>query len=251
MRAPWHVLWGSGRGALASLAPQTRIVCAVSTVAVCLIAPAATGPGVAIIAVVLGAWLALCRPPAAILRATTALGIVFLGPVLLLTLVLQGRAATPDWEAAASAPWAVFVRGLATMMVTVAAASTLSASELRQGMVRLPVPKIATLIVLQVVQQTSTLLSETRRMAAALAVRGGSSAIRTALRMLRSLPGVWLPRVMSRADRVAAVMELRGFVEVDLEEMGGVATRRRDVFAVTAAALSVVGAAALRMWGVP
>jgi energy-coupling factor transporter transmembrane protein EcfT len=249
MRAPWHVLWGSGRGTLRALAPQTRIVCAAAAVAVCLTAPATSARGIAIIAAAVVTWLTLCRPPAAVVRTTCALGLVFLGPILLLTPLLRAQSTTPDWEAAASAPWAVFVRGLATMMVTVAAASTLNASELRQGMVRLPSPRIATLILLQVVQQTSTLLSETQRMAAALAVRGGSPAAGTALRMLRSLPRVWLPRVMSRADRVAAAMELRGFLEVELEAMGSVAAGRTDAFALAAAALAVAGSAALRLWG--
>lgn len=249
MRTPRHVLWGSGRGTLAALAPQTRIVCAAAAVAVCLTAPATSGRGVAAIAAAVVTWLALCRPPAAVVRATAALGLVFLGPVLLLTPLLRAQAAAPDWQGAASAPWAIFVRGLATMLVTVAAASTLSAGELRQGLVRLPVPRIATLVLLQVVQQTSTLLSETRRMAAALAVRGGAPAMRTALRTLRSLPRVWLPRVMSRADRVAAAMELRGFLEVELETMGAVTAGRLDAFAVAAAALAVAGAAALRLSG--
>ncbi len=249
MRTPWHVLWGSGRGTLKALAPQTRIVCAAAAVAVCLTAPAASVPGFAVIAAAVVAWLTLCRPPAAVVRATFVLGLVFLAPILLLTPLLLGQTATPDWEAAASAPVAVFVRGLATMLVTVAAASTLTAGELRQGMVRLPAPRIATLILLQVVQQISTLLSETRRMAAAMAVRGGSPAAATALRMLRSLPRVWLPRVMSRADRVAAAMELRGFLEVELEAMGSIAAGRLDAFAVAAAALAVAGAAALRLWG--
>jgi energy-coupling factor transporter transmembrane protein EcfT len=108
-----------------------------------------------------------------------------------------------------------------------------------------------TLILLQVVQQTATLLGETRRVATAVTVRGGRLGTAAGLRLLGSLPTVWMPRIVSRAERVAIAMELRGASEVELEALGAVSARRADALAVAAAALAVAGAVALRLWSGP
>ncbi len=248
MRAPWHLLLGSGRGPLTRLAPQTRIMCSGSVLAACLIMPATTAAGSAVLAVTVLGWLWVCGPPAATIRAVVMLGMVTIGPVFLLTPWLGTTPGEADvWPAAAAAPWAIFARGLACMLVTVAGASTLSATALRQGLVALPVPRILILIVLQVVQQTSMLIHETGRVAAAMAVRGGDLGTRAAARMLTTLPTTWLPRVMTRADRVADAMELRGPGDVELAAMGTARLTTADVAAVLAAAAVVVGAVALRL----
>lgn len=250
MRSPWHVLWGSGRGVLGRLAPQTRLVCAAAAVAACLVPQVTSLSGLSTVAAVLTLWLLLCRPPAAVLRRSLALGLVMLGPVLLLTPLLRAESPATGWGgAAAAAPWTILVRGLACILVTVAAASTLTPTGLRQGLVRLPVPRTASLILLQIVQQTAVLLGEARRVAAAVAVRGGTLTTASGLRLLGSLPTVWLPRIMGRAERVAAAMELRGAAEVELDAMGTVRPTRADAIAVTASVLVVACAAALRLWG--
>jgi energy-coupling factor transporter transmembrane protein EcfT len=251
MRTPWHVLWGSGNGVLRKLAPQTRLVCATAAVAACLVPSVISPPGLSAVAAVVILWLLLCRPPAAVVRSAMALGLVMLGPVLLLTPLIHARSSVAGWGAAAAAPWTVLARGLACMLVTVAAASTLTPTELRQGLVRLPVPRLVTLILLQVVQQTATLLGETRRVATAVTVRGGRLGTAAGLRLLGSLPTVWMPRIVSRAERVAIAMELRGAAEVELEALGAVSARRVDALAVVAAALVVSGAVALRLWSGP
>lgn len=250
MRAPWHVLLGSGRGPLTGLAPQTRITCSAAVLAACLIMPVTTAGGSAGLAVTVLGWLWVCGPPAATIRAVAILGVVMIGPVLLLTPWLGTTPAEADVRLpAATITWAIFVRGLACMLVTVAGASALSATALRQGLAALPVPRVLILIVLQVVQQTSTLIHETGRVAAALAVRGGDLGARAAARMLTTLPTTWLPRVMTRADRVADAMELRGLGDVELEAMGTVRATGADAAAVLAAAALVAGVIMLRLGG--
>jgi energy-coupling factor transporter transmembrane protein EcfT len=249
MRTTWHVVLGSGRGVVTGLAPQTRLVCAAAVLAVCLVAPVTTVPGLAAVIATVLAWLALCGPPAAPVRGALVLGLVLLSPVLLLTPLVRVETAGGGWVAAAAAPWSVFAHGLSGMLVTTTAATTLSASALRQGLVRLPVPKIVVLILLQVVQQTSTLLAETGRVAAAMAVRGGGLGANTVLGLLTSIPKVWLPRVITRADRVAAAMELRGIGGIELEAMGAVPSTVTDALAIGAALLVLASAALLRLWG--
>jgi energy-coupling factor transporter transmembrane protein EcfT len=247
VRTSWHLLWGSGRGSLARLAPQTRIACAAAVIGTCLLMPAATVAGLAAIVATVVVWLWLCRPPAAAVRDAALLGLALLSPILLLTPLIRAAAPEAGWTAAAASPWSVVVHGLAVILASVAAVSSVSPSALRQGLAKSPVPEIVALILLQIVQQTSTLLSETRRIAAATAVRGGTVPARTTLSLLISIPKVWLPRIIARADRVAAAMDLRGFGEVKLEALGAARLTPLDALAIAIATLALAAAAALRL----
>jgi energy-coupling factor transporter transmembrane protein EcfT len=116
-------------------------------------------------------------------------------------------------------------------------------------LVRLPVPRVVAAILLQIVHQTATLFYETRRVAAAMAVRGATGSLGTAWRVLVSLPQVWLPRVIGRAERVAAAMELRGFCDGEPHTFSEVETGVVDLVAVGLCLLAIVGAVAVRVWG--
>jgi energy-coupling factor transporter transmembrane protein EcfT len=247
VRTSWHLLWGSGRGSLARLAPQTRVACAAAAVGTCLLVPVATVAGLAAIAATVAAWLWLCRPPTAAVRDAALFGLALLSPVLLLMPMIRAAAPEEGWTAAAVSPWSVLVHGVAVILVSVAAASTVSQSALRQALAKGPVPEIVALILLQILQQTSTLLSETRRMEAATAVRGGAVPARTTLSLLISIPKVWLPRIIARADRLAAAMDVRGFDEVRLEALGAPRLTSLDALAIAVAALALAAAAALRL----
>jgi len=65
----------------------------------------------------------------------------------------------------------------------------------------------------QIVHQAASLFYETKRVASAMAVRGASGGGKAAWQVLWSLPRVWLPRIVDRADRVADAMELRGYCD--------------------------------------
>ena len=135
------------------------------------------------------------------------------------------------------------------MLVSVATVSCLSAAELREALVRLPVPSLVSSILVQIVHQTGILLYETQRVAAAMGVRGAVSGGRVAWRVLFSLPQVWLPRVIDRAERVSAAMELRGYCD------GRVAAEHRQRFGVGefatlgGAIAALVVAIGVRLWG--
>ena len=122
MRTSWHLLWGSGRGSLARLAPQTRIVCAAAVVGTCLLAPAATVDGLAATVATVALWLWLCRPPAAAVRDAALFGLAFLSPFLLLTPVIRAAAPEEGWTAAAASRWTTRTRPLTTPAPRVGAA---------------------------------------------------------------------------------------------------------------------------------
>ena len=245
MLAPGHDFWGCARGPVVRLAPQTRILSGVVLFSACLMAPARTVLGAAFVPAVALSWIGFCGVPKRAAKPMVYLGLaMFLPYFFLVPLLVGGQAAISEasaWARAFAAPWDVFLHGLAGMFIATATAATLSASDLREGLVSLPVPRVFTAILIQIVHQASELHFETRRAAAALAVRGATSGGRTALRVLTSLPRIWLPRIIGRADRVAAAMELRGYAESDLRILG-----RKAIGAVDGASIvAVLGALAL------
>ena len=221
MRAAWHEVWGCARGPVVRLAPPTRLVAGAGLFAACLIAPGATASGLAVIAGTTTLWVVTCRVPVRMVRSTVVLGLVlFLPYFLLVPLTSTGRGtgaaggATP-----VSVPLGIVSHGLAVMLVSLGVVASLSKSDLREALARLPVPRMVAAILLQIVHQTSTLFAETRRIGTAMAVRGATGGAGAAWRVLVSLPRVWLPRVADRAERVAAVMELRGFCDDELRPL--------------------------------
>jgi energy-coupling factor transporter transmembrane protein EcfT len=174
---------------------------------------------------------------------------MFLPYFLLVPILLKRATAAPPgtaWAKALAPPWDILLHGLAGVLVTVATVSTLTGSDLRSGLLALPLPRIVTAILVQIIHQTSVLLAETKRVAAAIAVRGASGRGRAALRALTSLPRVWFPRIMDRADRLGAAMEFRGYAEADLRIFGQRAAGAADAGVIALAAAVLALAAALR-----
>ena len=250
MLAPGLDYWGCARGLVSWLAPQTRIVAGVVLFSACLTAPVRTTPGASFISIVALSWVIACGMPGRATKSMIFLGLaMFLPYFVLAPLLVGGRAAMGNpsaWARAFSAPWDVFLHGLAGMFVATATAATLGASDLRKGLVSLPLPRVVASILIQIIHQASELQFETRRLAAALAVRGTTGGGRTALRVLTSLPRVWLPRIIGRADRVAAAMELRGYAESDLRIFGRTDIGAADVVSILAVLGALALAAALR-----
>ena len=216
----------------------------------CMVAPATTMLGVGTVVFSAVIWAGLCRPPFKVVRVSLSLGLVLFLPYFVLVPLIRAHSPSSGWLDALAAPWAVFLRGIVGMQVTISTATTLSASDLRRGMIGLPIPDVITAVLLQIVHQTHTLLSETRRISGAIAVRGGSAGLRTGLRLIVSLPRLWLPRIIHRAERVAAAMEMRGYCQHDLRAMGVVSGSCIDAIAVGFSVVALAGAIALRLWGV-
>jgi len=246
MRTSWHDIWGSARGPVMGLAPQTRLLSGATIFAACMVAPAATlqGPLIVIGATVM--WLIACRPPLKVVRGALVLGLVLFLPYFLLLPIIpvDPSPGIGRWWHAVAVPWGVLLRGLSGMLVSIGTVASLSASDLREGLLRLPVPRVVSAILLQIVHQAATLFYETRRVASAVAVRGASNARVTGWRVLSSLPRVWLPRIIVRAERVAAAMELRGYCDGDLRSFRqhrmGLADGAALVLAIGVLGLSVM-----------
>lgn len=249
MRSSWHDIWGSARGPAAALSPSVRITCGACVFASCLLAPARSPAGAAFILLAVALWEALVRPPARVARGALIFGLALFLPYFLLAPVIRAKATSAGWAESLLPPWAVFIRGMAVMQVSISTITALSASDLRRGLLGLPVPGVISAVLIQIVHQTAVLFYETRRIAAAISIRGGTSGFGTTVRLLGSLPRVWLPRILLRVERVAAAMEARGYAEFDLAWMDTKERRRRDIPALLLAALALAAAAVLRLRG--
>ncbi len=238
MRRSLHDVLGCGRGPLKALAPHTRLLAGTLVFAASMVAPAATAQGSLVVVGLVVAWLSACRPPLRVMRMTVLLGLVLFLPYVLLWPLLPASP-TEGWHSAAAILWAIVLRGLSGMLVTLGTIACLDGSDLREALARLPVPRLVSAILLQITHQTATLFHETKSVASAMAVRGASTAGMAAWHILRALPRVWLPRVVLRAERIASVMELRGYCDDHLCSFSKAKTRAADVVALLAAAAAL------------
>jgi cobalt/nickel transport system permease protein len=251
MRTFWHDTWGCGRGPIARLAPHIRLVAGAIMLAACMVAPTESLRGSVLAAAAALGWLCACWPPLKLVRIVLGLAVAALAPYFLLVAVISHASSPALGQRPFAMALGLFVRGIAGIVVSVATVSTLCATDLRVALARLPVPAVVSAILLQIIHQSATLLQETRRVSAALAVRGASTRGRAAWRLLVSLPQVWLPRVVQRADRVAAAMELRGFCEPRLSFDDRRKVGWPDLVAVAAVVGVLAFAFALRCWSRP
>jgi len=215
-----------------------------------MVSPVTTVPGA--ITVVTGTllWVAACRPPRKVAFTGAWFAFALFLPYFLLTPFIRSDPARlpHGWSHSLEVPWSVFARGVSGMLISLGTVTTLGLSELREGLLRLPIPRVVTAVLLQILHQTATLVDETEQVVAAMAVRGTSNGCRTAWRVLSSLPQVWLPRVLRRAESVAAVMELRGYSDAELRPLGRVPLRLSDGVALFLT-LSLLGLAVALRWG--
>jgi len=201
-----------------------------------ILVPAGAGWAALPVVVLSVAWLILAGLPLRYLAATLIIGLLLYTPlvvVLALPLVapllvdlIRSLFAAPAGaleavRAVLDAPimerigW-ILIKGVGSLLVSVATISTIGAADLYPAIGGLPLPVTARLILIQIVQQTGMLLNETGRIRTAVALRGGGRAGSGGGTLVRALPGTWLVRVAGRAERVASAMDVRGYVTAPL-----------------------------------
>jgi energy-coupling factor transporter transmembrane protein EcfT len=251
MRAPLSALGRPARSPVGRLAPPVRIGAVVLLFVALLVAPAARPDGAVLLAAVVLAWVAACRPPARFLGRTLLIGVVLFAPYLLLAPLVDPAPGDDRWFGT-HALWltgGVVLRGFGGLLLFSSAFATLDRADLREGLARLPLPPLAGAILVQIAHQTDCLLDESRRVTAAVAVRGASRGFATGVRVLASLPRVWIPRVAERAERVGSAMELRGYAGNERLLLRRTPAGLRGAVALGAGVAAVVAGAWLR-WGV-
>lgn len=210
-------LWGSGSGPARMLAPVARILAGLLLfVAVVWSQPDQTTDLILLLtAVLLGVYFS--GIPGRYIWSLLFYGVLIFGPIFLLApFIHPGPAFSASAELAAVSeslrtPWVIFSKGIAGLLVAAATVSVLPLSDLYDGLARLPLPRLVVIILVQVVHQAKLLFDQTGKMAQAIALRKGSSGVKTGLFILRTIPSIWLPRMLFKAERVAAAMDLRGY----------------------------------------
>ncbi|MFH1024746.1 MAG: energy-coupling factor transporter transmembrane component T [Planctomycetota bacterium] len=215
--------------------------CGVLLLAACMVAPTRRFPEILFIVFVTAGWTLLCAPPRkTLLHLTGYAGILFL-PIFLLA----------PWINAPSSPWTVpleiFLHGTICLFLSISTIASLDLSEAHDALSALPLPEALTSLLIQIVHQTATLETESRRMACAIKVRGAPSGGMLRMRLFSSLPTAWLLRIAHRAERVALAMTLRGLGANSFVSSG----KRLSAFDIlsTVAALILLGIALTLRWG--
>lgn len=204
--------WGGGCGRIRGVSPSARLVCAMLTFTSCSIVPLSDLRCVALLVFVLVGWTVWCGIPLRRLGAALCFaGCLFL-PLLLFAPLARLHAEAGSWSEAFRAPLVIALRGVSCVVVCAAAMAALELSELGQGLAGLPLPHAPVALIVQIAHQTTLLADESVRMAMALRLRGvPTSGAAVRLRCLFALPVLWLVRLLMRAERVSAAMDVRGF----------------------------------------
>lgn len=210
--------FGRGRGALKIPAPATRLLAWLLVTVACLLLRPSIWYELLTAAGLLIVWLVLTRPPRSGVLKLSALGLIFFVPFFIL-LPFTGRSEqlidlwgvitvrSDAWVA----PFNVLVRGIFCLLLGYGLISSVDKSELQQALVRFPLPRVLVMMVHQILHWLGPLAEETASIGRAVALRGGTRGVLTGLRLTRALPVAWLPRVLSRADRVSAAMQVRDY----------------------------------------
>jgi len=166
-------------------------------------------------------WTLWCRVPKRYLARVLLLAAGMFCPFLLLAPFTHYKTGI-SWLEAITIPLIIALRGTLCLVASMATYTTLDSTELGEALYNLPVPRIVSTLILQIVHQTAMLKNETFRMLAAYKLRGlTTSGFRMRTRCLCAFPVLWLIRLTMRAERVANAMELRGFT-------GPIHTRTED-----------------------
>lgn len=168
-------------------------------------------------------------------------------PLFLLTPWLEsaGPAHGNPWLDAAKIPLAMSLRGISCVFVCASTMAVLDLADFGAALGTLPIPRMIRQLLMQIAHQTAMLTNESQRISAAVRIRGLPLGLASKLRFLPAVPTIWLLRVMNRADRLAATMDLRGFEFIARSSPANISLI--DGFAVMTALL-VLGASILIRW---
>jgi len=202
--------WDGGSGPVRRLAPAARLLCGALLCAVCVAIPVRTLSAAALPILLPLVWARLCGMSRKRCLSALAFASALFLPMLLLALPLWAESRT--WPETLGVPLRIALRGTACLLVSAATSTALRLSEFGDALNALRLPTPAKSLLLQIALQTVLLTEEIRRTADAMKARGlTAAAAGIRLRVIRAWPQVWLLRLLEKAERVGAAMEVRGF----------------------------------------
>jgi energy-coupling factor transporter transmembrane protein EcfT len=194
------------------LAPSTRLLCGILVLVSCSASSLNNPLSRALFIVTVISWAVCCRLSRRRLMGILKWSLWFFLPLFCLFLFLLFRPGPGFRTDILHVSFALGLRAAASIIVCASTMEVLDLFELGEGLSGLPLPRVLVALILQIALQTALLTRESRRIAAALRLRGMQSAGITArMRCLFAMPVIWLLRLLLRAERVSAAMEVRGF----------------------------------------
>lgn len=206
--------WDGGSGPVRRLAPAARLLCGALLCTVCVALPAHPLRAAALPLLLTLGWTQLCGMGRKRFFSALAFASALFLPMLLLALPLRAESRT--WQEALGIPLRLMLRGTACLLISAATLSSLRLSEFGDALNGLRLPSPVKSLLLQIALQSVLLMEEIRRTADAMKVRGlTAAAAGIRLRVIHAWPQVWLLRLLDKAERVGAAMEVRGFGAAD------------------------------------
>lgn len=204
---------GTGTGPLRARSPQARLCVGGLLLLAILITPLSRPWGVMAVATIAATSVLVAGTPCRLLVRTSLVFAILYLP-LLVFLLLSGMITSDGIRLSVLGHPGpipeIALRSFAILIVSTAIVSTLTIADAVRGSSMLPIPRLVVTILFHVLHQASLMLRETVSIARAVALRGGTRGIGTAIVMARSLPSVWLPRIEVRIERAARAADLRG-----------------------------------------
>lgn len=242
---------GEGGGPLGRVRPPVRIIFGLTMIAAVLAAPRDLGVGsLYLLGIAASIGLAAGAPARLVVRALGFGALLYLP----LSLVLAGAAFLGAGDSSVGdalvAALSISIKGCVILLTALSVASTIRLSEFHAAVAGLPLPHLTRLLLLQIVQQTAALLSETARIRQAIALRTPGKGGSASARILFAFPRVWLERVTARAERTALGLDMRGYIRHGADPLPPLeGWRRADTVALAAGVLALGIAFALRLQG--
>lgn len=239
-------------GGLAALHPTVLLLCLLLLVASVLTLDPGEAIEAALIVVATASWLIVSGITLRRVMRTLLFGCSLFLPVYLFAPWLEGGDVVVQLTSSLDLsseglliPTRIVLRGLACLFIGVGLAAATDISGLAAGLARIPlVPQIVVVMTVQTLRWSEVLLEESRGIIRAIILRGGGG-WRGGIALVRSLPLVWLPRVIARAERVTAAMEVRGYGG-ELPDRDRSPLRAVDVFGLSLALILAIVAGWMR-----
>ncbi len=215
---------------LGRLHPSVLVVCFTVVLVTCLTLDPFVPYQALIVAVIEAAWLGLSGLPPRRLGRLALFGLSLFLPFFLFAPLIGGGEEVFELggvvtvtDAGLRIPGRIAIRGMLCLLAGAGLAASADLTSLAVGLSRIPlVPTLLVVMTVQTLRWSEVLIEESRGIARAIALRSGGG--RGGIELVRSLPMVWLPRVIARAERVTAAMEIRGYggelPERDLPRLG-------------------------------
>jgi energy-coupling factor transporter transmembrane protein EcfT len=239
-------IWGSATGSARRLTPCARITWGLSLFIATMVLPVTSWITTLLATGLIILWYFFTRTPWQFVKPVLFLGLALFLPYFLLIPLIDYQADNSTARAALI-PWSVFFKGIAVMQISLYTISTLTITDLHQGLNRLGFPSVFNIILIQIIHQTQSLIHETKNIVAANAIRGATKGFKTALYVIINIPTNWLPRVIDRAQRVANAMELRNYQISTTSPKKHTTHWHRDLLAFFCGTVIITGAVLIRI----